>query len=50
MQKDLEKVKELLQEIKCVNQILIHIHGFRILQKINKEITRMLERMEKWEN
>lgn len=50
MHKDLDQVKELLQEIQAVNQILIHIHGFRILHKINKKITRMLERMTKWEN
>ena len=46
-QKQIERLKKLLDKIYLVNETMLMIHNFPILQKVNAEIKKELKRIEK---
>ena len=46
-QKQIERLKKLLNKIYLVNETMLMIHNFSILRKVNAEIKKELERIEK---
>ena len=46
-QKQIERLKKLLDKIYLVNETMLMIHNFPILRKVNAKIKKELERIEK---
>lgn len=44
MEKEIKRLKTLLEEAFLINEILIEIHGFPILKKFNKKLKKELQK------